>query len=107
MASISATVTASEGGNNYFWETITESDTAVTELVAGGKYTVSVEGTFGSGTVEIKYGNASGNEASIDSSNLTFSANGSYNIEISRGYVLPVRTGGSSMDVDVTLSPIP
>ena len=62
MASISATVTASEGGNNYFWETITESDTAVTELVAGGKYTVSVEGTFGSGTVEIKYGNASGNE---------------------------------------------
>ena len=106
MATINATVSDGQGGKEYLWETITESDTAATQLVESGTYTATVEGTFGSGSIEIQYGKESGNEASIDSTNLSFSANGSYNIEIGRGHVLPVRTGGSSMDVDVTLTPI-
>lgn len=107
MANISATTNIGEGGNTeYLWETITQADTAVTQLCNGGKYTVTVRGTFGGGSIEIKYSDISGSEASIDATNLTFSAAGSYNIEIGRGYILPVRTGGSSMDVDVKLTPI-
>lgn len=102
MASISAEV----NGYNYTWETITEADTPVTQFVEAGKYTVTVRGTFGSGSIEIQYSDAAGSEASVDATNLTFSANGSYNIEIGSGYILPVRTGGSSMDVDVVLTPI-
>lgn len=106
MSNISATIQDGDGGKNYTWSTVTENDTPVTQLVESGKYTVSVEGAFGGGSIEIKYGNASGSEASIDAVNLSFTENGSYNIEVGRGFVLPVRTGGTSMDVDVTLSPI-
>ena len=85
---------------------MTESDTPLTHNTLAGRYTVSVEGDFGGGSIEIKYGNEAGNEASVDTTNLTFSADGSYNMEMAEGYVLPVRTGGSSMDVDISLTPI-
>jgi hypothetical protein len=107
MATISAEQTIGEKGNfKYLWTPITEADTAATKLVNGGKYTVTVRGTFGGGSIEIKYSDTSGSEATIDATNLVFSAAGSYNIEIGRGYVLPVRTGGSSMSVSVSVIPI-
>lgn len=107
MADIDAQVSEGQGGKRYLWETITESDTPQAQLVDGGDYTVTVEGTFGGTSIDIEYGQTSGNTASIDTTNLTFTANGSYNVRLGRGYVKPARTGGSSTDVDVTLTPIP
>lgn len=107
MANISATATKSEDNRTeYLWSNITEADTPLTQLMGGGRYTVTVRGTFGGGAIEIKYSDAAGSEASVDATNLNFSASGSYNIEIGRGYILPVRTGGSSMSVNVSIVPI-
>lgn len=106
MASIAAVKSDSEGGNGFSW-TFTHADDPVRQLVPGGRYTVSVEGTFGGASIEIFYGNASGNTASVDADLLTFTENGSYNIEIGRGYVRPVRTGGAAASIVATLTPIP
>ena len=95
------------GGIAHIWEGVTENDTPDAAVVAGGSYTANVEGDFGSGSIEIKYGKAAGNEVSIDATNLTFTADGSYNIEVGAGVTLPVVTGGSSMEVTISLSPIP
>jgi hypothetical protein len=107
MANKSATIQRGQGGNLYQWENITEADTAVAQQIEAGKYTVSVEGTFGGGSIELKFGKTSGTVATFDVDNMTFDENGSYNLECGRGFVQPVRTGGSSMDVDITLTPIP
>lgn len=98
------------------WETVTESDTPAAVAVPGGRYSCVVIGgdgngdtDFGSGTIEFQFSpdNSAGSYHSLDAAALTFSAQGTENIEIPRGYILPVRTGGSSMDVDVFLIPIP
>lgn len=107
MATIQPTETEAQGGTSYYWDEVTESDTAAAVQIDGGKYTMTVEGSFGGGSIEGQYGQQSANVASIDSTNLTFSAYGSYNIEVGRGWFQPVRSGGSSMDVNITLTPIP
>jgi hypothetical protein len=114
MANISAT--SNEGVLNrpaYNWETVTENDTPVAQRIEGGKYTCTVEkgnngaGSFGGGSIEFQYSKTGNDYHSIDITNLSFSSSGSFNIEVGRGYVKPVRTGGSSMDLDVFLTPIP
>jgi len=109
MADIDAVITEGQGGKEYKWEEINHDDNGSAQLVDGGKYTVSVEGTFtGSAQIDIKYGKESANVADIDTDNLRFTANGSYNIEMARGYIKPERSSGSSgADIDVTLTPIP
>lgn len=89
------------------WELITENDTPTSQKVPGGKYMCSVQGTFGGGSVEFQFSKTDTDYRSIDVTNLTFSAAGDYNVEIGEGYIKPVRTGGSSMDVDSYLTPIP
>jgi hypothetical protein len=109
MANIDAVVSEEQGGKGYKWEEINHDDNGSAQLVEAGKYTVTCEGTWtGSQQIDIKYGKESANVADIDTTNLRFTANGSYNIEIGRGYIKPERSSGSSgADVDVTLTPIP
>lgn len=109
MANIEATVADGQGGKEYTWEQINHDDDGTARLVEGGKYTVTCEGTWtGSMQIDIQYGKESANVADIDTTNLQFTANGSYNIEIGRGYIKPTRTSGTAgADVDVTLTPIP
>ena len=109
MATIDAVRSEGQGGTRYFWEQINHDDDGETVIVEAGKYTVTCEGDWsGSAQIDIKYGQSSGGIADIDTTNLRFTANGSYNIEIGRGYLKPERTSGSSgADIDVTLTPIP
>lgn len=107
-------VTNSEKNPNHIypkehkWNNIIHTDTPEAQLVEAGRYTVTCEGTFtGSLQIDVQYGQSSANTADIDTTNLRFTANGSYNIEIGKGYIKPVRSSGSSgADVTVTLSPI-
>jgi len=92
---------------SWKWETITEADTPDGQLIEGGKFTCTVEGAFGTGSIEFQFSKTGSNYHSIDATNLSFSADGSYNIEVGRGYIKPVRTGGSSMDVDAFITAIP
>lgn len=109
MATIDAVVSEGQGGKEYLWEQINHDDDGAATLIEAGQYTVTCEGTWtGSQQIDIKFGKNSGNVADIDTTNLRFTANGSYNIEIGRGYIKPERTSGSSGgDVDVWLTPIP
>ena len=106
MADIAAVEFVTQGLKGYSWSGVTENDTPLTHNVRAGTYTISVEGDFGGASIEIQRGNESGNEASIDADNLTFTENGSYNVEMANGYVMPVVTGGSSTDVDIVLKAI-
>lgn len=94
-------------GKIHVWIEVDENDTPLTTFVDGGDYTVNVEGTFGGASIEIKYGDTDGTEATIDAANLTFTEDGSYNMRMSRGYVLPVLTGGTGTAVKIKLTPIP
>ncbi len=109
MATITPTQSDAQGGAEYEWEQINHDDDGEAVLVQGGRYTVTCEGTWtGSMQIDIQYGKSSGNVADIDTTNLRFTSNGSYNVELGRGYVKPSRTSGSSgADVDVYLTPIP
>lgn len=88
------------------WAGITESDAPTAQKLQSGRYTISVEGAFGGATIGINYGQSSGNAAVIDATNLSFTANGSYNIQIATGYILPTISGGSSTNVTVYATPI-
>ena len=108
MAAIAPTPIASVYNRpSYTWDEVTESDTMDSVRIEGGKYTCTVEGTFGGTSIEFQYSKTGDDFHTIDSDNLTFTAAGSYNIEAARGYVKPVRTGGSSTDVNVFLTAIP
>lgn len=108
MASISATITEAQGGKQYNWDQINHDDDGAAVLVEAGKYMVTCEGDWtGSQQIDIQIGKTAGNVADIDTTNLRFTANGSYNIEVGRCFVKPTRTSGSAgADVDVWLTPI-
>ena len=108
MATITPTENTGEGGKLYFWEQINHDDDGGAIIVAAGEYTVTCEGTWtGSMQIDIQYGQTESGVADIDTDNLRFTANGSYNIKVGRGYIKPARTSGSSgADVDVWLTPI-
>lgn len=108
MASIAATAVDYAKDKQKIWTPITEADTPVKTPVFGGRYTLSVEGAFGTGSIEWKFAHLDATTPySIDATNLTFTANGSYNVEVGAGYLIPVRTGGSSMSVTAVATPIP
>jgi len=109
MADITANINEGQGGKQYEWEQINHDDDGAAVQVDAGKYTVTCEGTWtGSAQIDIQYGQTSANVADVDTTNLRFTANGSYNIEIGRGWIKPTRTSGSAgADIDVTLTPIP
>lgn len=107
MADISATTTTGQGGSDYFWEQINDDDDGVALLVNAGEYSVTCEGDWtGSMQIDIQYGKTAAGVANVDTDLLRFTANGTANIKIGRGYIKPTRTNGSSgADVDVWLSP--
>lgn len=117
MTLIEPTVTAGhKNRKDVTWAVVTEADTMDSIPIEGGSYSCNVQGgdtfadaDFGGGSIEFQYSKI--DEAngfhSIDATNLTFTANGTYNLEIARGFIKPVRTGGASMDVDVTLNTLP
>ena len=107
MAEVEAQVAPGQTRDVVTWGPITENDTPMTRKVLGGKYSITVEGTWGGMSLEMKYGKEDGNEESVDDVNLTFTANKTYNVEIGTGHWLPVITGGSSASVKVTMEPIP
>lgn len=92
---------------SWKWETITENDTPEAQLLEGGKYTCTVEGTFGGTSIEFQFSKTGDDYHSLDATNLTFTAAGSYNIIVGRGYIKPVRTGGTGTDVDAFVTAIP
>lgn len=113
MPNISASLDTTKGpGIAYTWTPITENDTVVAQLVEPGTYLLSVEGTFGGGSIEIKAAVLNTAHKSIPhpdgSATVTFDAATDTMIEITFGkcYVLPVRAGGSSMSLSVFLYPI-
>ena len=98
---------AKNDGTLYKWSNVTESDTPLTTEVPSGKYTVNVEGSYGADTsIEVKYGLLAGNEATVQDNELVFTANGSKNIEMAGGFILPVRTGSNSATINISLIPI-
>ena len=95
-------------GYNTLWEGIAQSETPGSVKIEGGKYTVHAQGTFGGGSVELQYSSDNSDFTSIDSTNLTFTAEGVYNFELAHGWVKPILTGGDgTTDIDVRLKPIP
>lgn len=106
MADINATIGDAGPNNIYTWLNVTESDTAQPVLVDPGFYHVSVEGTFGGATVAIHGGKTTSTMSAIDSTNLSFTANGQYGLETGRTYIKPSISGGTSQDVTIYLTPI-
>lgn len=106
MATITPTKRSKIPSEEIVWAAFTEADTPAGTWVTGGRYTFTVEGTFGGTSIALQYSKSGSSYHAIDATNLTFTANGSYNIEIGAGYLKPVRTGGSSTSVACYLSPI-
>lgn len=75
--------------------------------VSGGIYACTAEGTFGGATFEFQYSKFGSDYHSLDATNLKFSDDGTWNIEIGSGFVKPIRTGGDgTTDVSLGLSAI-
>lgn len=93
----------------YVWETITNADTPTAARIEGGKYTCTAQGAFDSATIEFQYSKDDTTYHSLDSTNMLFNADGSYNFEIGRGYIKPViaGSGGGSQDIDAFITPLP
>lgn len=108
MATITPSKETGQGGNDYEWDQINHDDDGGAIQVDGGEYTVTCEGTWtGDMQIDIQYGKTEANVADIDTTNLRFTANGSYNIKIGRGWVKAKRSSGSSgADVNVYLTAI-
>ena len=108
MADITARIHEGQGGKSYTWEEINHDDTGETTQVDAGRYTITCEGTWtGSAQIDIQYGQTSSNLVNVDDTNLSFTGNGSYNIEIGQGFIKPARSSGSSgASINVYLTPI-
>jgi len=89
-----------------YWENLTEGDTGNAVYLGGGIYNVTAVGTFGQ-SAELQYSPDGTNYVSIDSTNLTFSAAGTYNFEMPRGYYKPVLSGSGTTDIDFYVAPLP
>lgn len=91
------------------WSTITENDT-VTDVFENPGYpdcTVQVTGTYGGATIAI-HGSTNGVDYELLTDGLgsdILATSGSVNFRIEQApeYIKPVRTNGSSTDLDVTL----
>lgn len=96
--------------NAYKWDNITSADDPVAVKIEGGLYACSVEGTPGGASIEFQFSRSgtTGTFHSLDATNLTFTDQGSYGLRLSRGFILPVRQGGSgTTDLDAYLTPMP
>lgn len=102
----SNTIIGSVNVTEFGWDNVTEADTPDAQKVPSGRYSYNVEGAFGGATFELKYSKNGTTFHSIDVTNLTLAADGTYNLEIGEGFLKPVRTGGASTDVDIRLIPI-
>lgn len=95
----------------YEWLGIAQDDTFVAQRIEGGRYTCTVEGNFGAATtLEFQYSHSGDAETyhSIDSTNLTFAAQGSFNINVGRGYIIPVMSSSDGdTDLNAYLTPVP
>lgn len=95
--------------NGLIWNPITEADTNLGGKIQGGVYALTIEGAFGGTSIEWEFAreDVDGNYHSIDSTNLTFTANKTYNVQLPKGFIRPKRTGGSSTSVKAYATPIP
>lgn len=112
MATITPTKMTHPGGDyETAWTGFTEADTLVKSQIRGGRYTVIVEATsFGTGgAIELRYAKqAATTPRALDTTNLRFTANGQYNIELGAGYVQPaVQAGTGISGAAVFIVPIP
>lgn len=104
-----ATITPLRNSSNprkTSWSSITENDTPAALQISGGIYTFAVEGTFGGGSLELKSSQAGVAYHSIDTDNLTFTADGVYDLEIGECYLKPVISDGVSTTITCTLTKI-
>lgn len=106
MATITPTKKNRSPSEEVIWTPITEADTPAGTYISGGRYTYTVAGTFGGTSIALQYSKDGSSYHAIDATNLTFTAAGSYNLEIGAGWLKPVRTGGSSTSVSCYLTPI-
>lgn len=92
------------------WEALTESDTAIAQIVggtAGAVGSVQVVGTFGGATVTIQISNDGTNWATlqdIEGSDVSFTAAGLVDFSTAALYIRASASGGSSQDVDVIMT---
>lgn len=107
-----ATITPRKSDDNkkIVWKDVTENDTADPVLIASGRHTVEVNGTFGSATCDIQGGNTSNDLVDLDTTGapigLRFTDQGMANLEIAGGYIAPEFSGGSSQSLTVTITKI-
>ena len=109
MANISASINEDTG--TITWDTVEDADAALEQFVKGGRFTVEVNGTFDSATVDLHYGTVSGDLAAIDTDEkpdgLRFTSQGVANLEIATGYINPsISGGGASQEVTIKLKPL-
>ncbi len=92
------------------WDKITEADTPAAYSVSGFiDKSIDINGTFGGGTIAIHGANhptAPVYSVLTDPNDVAITAIGADKIKIALQYtswIKPIRTGGSSMDVDITM----
>ena len=97
------------GVARYFWETLTESDTAAAAKPGGTEPAIGsfqVTGTFGSATIILQGSNDGTNYVTIkdvDGVAVSLTAAGAQEFSSSMLHYRASTSGGSSSDVDVTL----
>lgn len=110
MADIEGIISPDElGGANVVWSDVGEDDNCLAALLQSGEYQVECQGDWSGGlSVEIKQSTIDpANTLSIDATNLTFTADGTYGVKLARGWVKPAVTGGNgSAEITIKLTPI-
>lgn len=97
------------GVSKYFWETITESDTAAAALPGGTEPaigSIQVTGDFGGATVVLQGSNDNSNWVTIqdiEGNDISFTAAGAVDFSTGMLYIRPSASGGSSQDVDISM----
>lgn len=95
--------------NQQKW-VLDQASTSIGGKIQGGEYSLTMEGVFDGASIEWEYAkvNVDGNFHSLDVTNLTYTANKTYNMKIAQGFLRPKRTGGgASTAVTAYASPIP
>lgn len=106
MTAIPAVTSIETPAARAVWGPFTESDTPAATAIKSGRYTFTAEGTWGGLSLELQFSKGGTTFHSIDATNLTYTADKSYNVELGHGFLKPIVTGGSGASLKAYLDPI-